>query len=59
MCDKECDEAMDVEAEETKDESQEDHTIDDEGDPDWTPEEADTAYEQAGDDDCGQKPNPK
>ena len=28
----------------------------DEGDPDWTPEEADNAYQQAGDDNCDQKP---
>ena len=31
----------------------------DEGDQDWTPEEAETAYEQARDDDCGQRPDPK
>ena len=32
-------------------ESQEGQAIDDEGDPSWTPEEAENAYEQAGDDD--------
>ena len=40
-------------------ESQEGQAIDDEGDPSWTPEEAENAYEQAGDDDCDQKPNQK
>ncbi|XP_044178092.1 uncharacterized protein LOC122960162 [Acropora millepora] len=30
-----------------------------EGDPDWTPEEAEHAYQQAGDDNCDQKPNPR
>lgn len=54
----ECDEAMEVD-DETKEESQEGHVMDDEGDPDWTSEEAESAYEQAGDDDCDQKPNPK
>ncbi|XP_068754519.1 uncharacterized protein [Montipora capricornis] len=51
-------EAMDVE-DEPKVESQEGQAIDDEGDPSWTPEEAENAYEQAGDDDCDQKPNQK
>ena len=54
----EYDEAMDVD-DETKVESQEGQAIDDEGDPSWTPEEAENAYQQAGDDDCDQKPNQK
>ena len=56
--DLEYDEAMDVD-DETKVGSQEGQAIDDDGDPSWTPEEAESAYEQAGDDDCDQKPNPK
>ena len=51
-------EAMDFE-DEPKVESQEGQAIDDEGDPSWTPEEAENAYEQAGNDDCDQKPNQK
>lgn len=55
----EYDEPMDVE-DETKEQQQESQTIDDkQGDPDWTLEEAESAYEQAGDDNCDQKPNPK
>ena len=54
----EYDEPMNVE-DETKEEKQESLTIDDEGDPDWTPEEAESAYKQAGDENCDQKPNPK
>ena len=54
----ECDEVMNVE-DETKEEPQEGQAMDDEGDPEWTPEEAEIAYEQAGDDDCDKKPNPK
>lgn len=51
-------EAMDVD-DEPKVESQEGQAIDDEGDPSWIPEEAENAYEQAGDDDCDHKPNQK
>ena len=54
----EYDEAMDVD-DEIKVESQEGQAIDDEGDPSWTPAEAENACEQAGDDDCDQNPNPK
>ncbi|KAL9977904.1 hypothetical protein ACROYT_G015367 [Oculina patagonica] len=39
------DKAMDIEGQ-TKDEPQDGQAIDDEGDPDWTPEEADNAYKQ-------------
>ncbi len=52
----ECDEAMEEEDEGTVEQGQ---AIDDDGDPDWTPEEAENAYKQAGDDECDQKPNPK
>jgi len=44
---------------ETKEEPQEGQALNDEGDPDLTPEEAESAYEQAGNDNCDQKPNPK
>ena len=54
----EYDEAIDIDNE-TKVESEEGQPIDDEEDPSWTTEEAQNAYEQAGDDDCDQKPNQK
>lgn len=54
----ECDEATNVEDELTKKEPQEGQALDD-GDPNWTPEEAESAYEQTGDNDCDKKPNPK
>lgn len=50
------DEAMEEDEEGMAEEGQ---AIDDDGDPDWTPEEAENAYKQAGNDECDQKPNPK
>lgn len=52
----EYDEAMKEEDEGMAEEGQ---AIDNDGDPDWTPEEAENAYKRAGDDECDQKPNPQ
>ena len=54
-----CAEHMNIDHEELNEEGQHSQETGDEGDQDWTPEEAETAYEQAGDDDCGQGPDPK
>ena len=43
----------------TEEEQKGQTNISGEGDPDWTPEEAENAYQQAGDDNCDQKPNPR
>lgn len=43
----------------TEEEQKGQTNISGEGDPDWTPEEAEHAYQQAGDDNCDQKPNPR
>ena len=40
-------------------EEQKDTYVTDKGDPDWTPEEAEHAYQQAGDDNSDQKPDPR
>ena len=54
-----CAEHMNIDHEESNEEGQHSQETGDEGDQDWTPEEAESAYEQAGDDDCGQGPDPK
>ena len=53
------DEHMNIDHEELNEEGQHSQETGDEGDQDWTPKEAETAYEQAGDDDCGQGPDKK
>ena len=45
--------------EESIEQGQKGQETDHEGDQDWTPQEAESAYEQVGDDDCKQGPNPK
>ena len=46
-----CAEHMNIDHEELNEEGQHSQETGDEGDQDWPPEEAETAYEQAGDDD--------
>lgn len=54
-----CADHMNIDHEELNEEGQHSQETGNEGDQDWTPEEAETAYEQAGDDDCGQGSDPK